>query len=580
MNKYNWEEFVKDAYFNELVNFYLNILGLNDSYKIDWNNILFLSEKSFEIYLLLVDKKIIDEKKCKVKIYHSSYIINNIKENLFENENLCIVDDTMLELNYITEIFNKIITTTSVNKIYSKIFMLSNELDYDFLQIPISISSLIIEEPSKIISFSIKERVVCHNSLVPYTSTLPIISINGKRSFELTEKEFDQIKNNYNWDYIEVKHYNDTKYEITNATLILKNSGLINIHQEFIHSLTIQLQIVRTKDKYFLTAISSPLLNSVNFEDLYKLFNRLYASSEYGKAIKKILDEKTEISVYEKIYNAVKYTLSLETAYQFKNNLTEIDSNLKPDILYKNNQYSYCEDVLKTNDDFFKNKHLETLIKIMSTNDFSIKYLNLFGMNKFEFIGVESLFLVISRIVEKLKYIENDNGNKNFVSLDDLENYILESYYGYDVKKLKMFFISYLNSFVEQHNINNTLLYNPENNNVYNGFVVLRENELLYNLETIIFYNAIHEYYQNIDKDIYSKNYDRFIAQIIIFLKDNRLYDIFFDKEKMLFLKDMFKTNDKSNIFNSIKDKEDLLLEIDAFYIKKIKSYTKKLDLY
>ena len=52
MNKYEWEEFQKEEYFNDLVDFYLNILGLNDLYKIDWNNILFLSEKSFQMYLL------------------------------------------------------------------------------------------------------------------------------------------------------------------------------------------------------------------------------------------------------------------------------------------------------------------------------------------------------------------------------------------------------------------------------------------------------------------------------------------------------------------------------------------------
>lgn len=583
-NEYSWENFINDERYDQLVDFYLGVLGLNDSYKIEWNNVVFLSKKSFQIYLLLLKKNIIDIDKCKVKVYSDSYIINNIGKNLFSHENVCIVDDTLVEVGYFIKIYNLLNDRTSVNTIFPRVFMQSNDIDENLKDIGLSTYPTIIDNTSKLIGFSQRERFVSYNEFIPYTTDLPVITEVDKDFIELTEEQFEKLKNNRDWQYYQFNQYKSSvENNCFNATLLTNNSSFIYIHQSFIDSFTVQLQVVEYGNNYRIVAMPFAILKSAYFEELYNFFMMLYSSTEYGKLIETKKDELGNDFAkytYEIIYNAVCYNFSLDIGKEFSKELSLLNSNIRLKFLNNINMYSYQPVFLHSTEDIFKNNYNEYVMNILLFEKFHLVN----TLDKFRVPSVtdynkiydkNTLFLSILRIIDKIKY----GYEEKIISIEELERIILNLYYSTNEEELKNIIMSCLNDVLMQNGVRNVLCYDTEQDIVCRGFEPIRANELLVDFSSECFYTAVKEYYDNIGKDRYAQNYDIFRCSLFNFYRENRLYDQVFSRDELMLLKDIFEISSESNVFKSIEDKE--FLEEKELYVKKlIKEYIRESDIY
>lgn len=579
INKYDLKEFKDEMYAKDLIDFYMSVLGLNDYCPIEWNNVVFASKKAFQMYLLLVDNKIIDINKCKVNVYLDTYIINNIDDDLFKNENVCIIDDTLIEIEYLEKIYENIKNSTSANTIFIKVFMQSDNIK----KIEFNTSPVIITNTDKIIDFSIKERMALHNELIPFTADLPVITEVNKKHIELTEEEYNLLKkDSCNWQYIEGNPFEYTERgKIINSSLIMKNSAFLTVHSAFINLFTVQLQVIKKDNNYRIVATPIAYFRNTYFEDIYNFFMMLYKTHEYGIIVE---DKKNKLGnnfaklLNETIYNEVRYNLSYYIGYEFISKLTSINPKLELDFLNNFNAYSYNNSFLEATIDIFKNQYPAFIMNSISFEEFKpvvdcSMSLDI-DMNT-KFYDINIVYLLVLRAIEKVKY---QSGNK-FISIEQLEQYIINLYYINMDDELKIRLFASLNSILEQNGIRDTLIYDDKKDVIYSGIEPVRDNELLVTLFSKYFYIAVKEYYDNIDKDKYSMYYHLFISRLFQFFEQNGMYENLFSKEELLILIDIFEEDGKSNVFESINDKE-ALSNTDSYVKKMMKEYIRDISIY
>lgn len=605
MKHYTWAEFQKEEFFEELIEFYKMLFSQkNDERKEKWDSVVFVTKKAYCLFLLLKEKNLIDSGTCEV--YSDVYIMKNMDESLFLNKNICLVDDTISTGKHFIGIHKVIRERTAVNEINCHVFMRSESLkkSKDFWKYAekneLELNSWLREEQSQntILRFGSIESLLFHQEYIPYTVELPILIEHGKKYIELTKEEFAKLKSEDGfWDFYECSQAGFYQNEILNAVMIYNGDILTAIHKNFIFKFAVRIQIVKNGEDYRIVALPFPILKSVNFNELYTLFRRIYDSTTYGNKIEEYkkghLGDFAEWS-YMAIYRAVSYSLSMYIGELFQSYLEDITEGKELEFFDIHQKYSFENDFLESTAMIFEDQNNLYLFRVLMTDDFNevkcqnrlIPYVRKYAGHTCDY---KTLFMLIHEIIEEVRcgQILNVSSkvdivqSEKFISITELQELIYSIYPTDEKKVLDILMVMCITGMLGQGKIANAIYYDANENIVYRGFEYGENSEAFLELSAKIFYVALKQF---IDKGLYSayeKNYLGFLNALRFFLIKNRLWGSVVSNDDFRILSRIFEVHDEESLMKSIHDREFIGEDVeDPVYISKLKGYIEMSDIY
>lgn len=605
MKHYTWMEFKEEWFFNELIEFYKMLFSQkNDERKEKWDSVVFVTKKAYCLFLLLTKKGLIDPGAC--EIYSDVYIMKNLDESLFLNKNICLVDDTISTGKHFIGIHKVIRDRTAVNKINCHVFMKSESLkkSKDFWKYAerneLDLNSWLQEEQSQntILRFGSIESLLFHQEYIPYTVELPILTEQSKEYIELTKEEFARLKfGDGLWDFYECSQAGFYQNEIMSAVMIYNGDIITAIHKNFILKFAVRIQIVKNGEDYRIVALPFPILKSVDFEELYTLFRRIYDNTTYGNRIEEYRKGHSEDFAewsYMAIYKAVSYNFSIYIGRLFKSYLEEITEGKELQYFGAYQKYSFETDFLESTAMIFENQNNSYLFKVLLTDDFNevkcqnrlIPYVRKYAGHICDY---KTLFMLIHEIIEevrcrqilyvsaKVDIVQSDK----FISITELQKLIYSIYPTDEKKVLDVLMIMCITSMLGQGKIANAIYYDANENVVYRGFEYGENSEALLELPAKIFYVALKQFVDKGDYLAYEKNYTGFLNALRFFLIKNRLWGSVVTNDDFRILSRIFGERDEESLKKSIHDREFIGEDDkDPVYISKLKSYIEMSDIY
>lgn len=605
MKHYTWTEFREEWFFNELVEFYRMLFSeQNGERKKKWDSVVFVTKKAYCLFLLLTKRGVIDPGVCEV--YSDVYIMKNLDESLFLNKNICLVDDTISTGKHFIGIHKVIQERTSVNKIYCYVFMRSEDLVESkvFLEYKQSNGfdaiSWIKKKQSQntILRFGSILTLLFHQEYIPYTVELPILTEQNKQYIELSKEEFTRLKfEDGLWDFYECSQAGFYQNEITNAVMIYNGDIIAAIHKNFIIQFAVRIQIVKSGEFYRIVALPFPILKSVNFDELYTLFIRIYGNTAYGnkiEAYKKRYSKDFAKWSYMAIYRAVSYSFSIYIGGLFKSYLGGLIGRKELEYFDIYQKYSFETDFLESIAMIFENQNNSYLFKVLLTDDFSeVKCQNRLIPYVRKYVGhtcdYKTLFMLIHEIIEEVRCGQVlDISSKvdivqseKFISITELQKLIHSIYPTEEKKVLDILMIMCITSMLGQGKIANAICYDTHENVVYRGFEYDANSEAFLELSAKIFYVALKQFIDKGHYSAYEKKYIGFLNSLRFFLIKNRLWGSVVTNDDFKILSRIFEERDEKSLMKKINDRkfigED---DEDPVYISKLKRYIEMSDIY
>lgn len=605
MKHYTWTEFKEEKIFKELIGFYRMLFSKEKGEnKKKWDSVVFVTKKAYCLFLLLIKKGLIDPGTCRV--YSDVYIMKNLDESLFQNENICLVDDTISTGKHFIGIHKVIKERTSVDKINCYVFMKSESLknSKDFLKYTKSnevnlISWLETEQSqNKIIRFGSILTLLFHQEYIPYTVELPILTEKNKEYIELTKEEFARLKfGDGLWDFYECSQAGFYQNEILNAVMIYNGDIITAIHKNFIFKFAVRIQIVKNGEDYRIVALPFPILKSVDFNELYTLFRRIYDSTTYGNKIEEYkkghLGDFAEWS-YMAIYRAVSYSLSMYIGELFQSYLEDITEGKELEYFDIHQKYSFETDFLESTAMIFQDQNNLYLFRVLMTDDFNevkcqnrlIPYVRKYAGHTCDY---KTLFMLIHEIIEEVRCNQILNvsskvdivQSEKFISITELQELIYSIYPTDEKKVLDILMIMCITGMLGQGKIANAICYDANENIVYRGFEYGENSEAFLELSAKIFYVALKQFIDKGHYSAYEKNYIGFLNALRFFLIKNRLWGNVVTNDDFRILSRIFEVHDEESLMKSIHDREFIGEDVeDPVYISKLKSYIEMSDIY
>lgn len=198
---YNWENFIKEDYYEELCCFFSDIFKNNEKGERvqEWETVIFISRKAYALFLLFEEKRLIDT--GYYKIYSDRYLMKSLDPSLFKTQTICLVDDTITTGRHLADVYKLIQKKASPKRIIPYIFMKDEDFERNAeINLLKQFNNInyhyeLKKSANDILKFCCQEMLILHQEDIPYAIELPLLcERNDKLYIEVSEEEFQKLK--------------------------------------------------------------------------------------------------------------------------------------------------------------------------------------------------------------------------------------------------------------------------------------------------------------------------------------------------------------------------------------------------
>lgn len=615
MQTYSWNDFKSEEYYNSLKKFYNSIFE-NDkrTKKRKWDSVVFVSRKSYCLFLLLKSKGEITLNDT--VIYSDRYTMKSMDKEMFRNQKICVVDDTVSTGRHIYDVYKMLRERAHESaEICLKVFAAEEgyeenetilKLKRDFNK---AIDFEVIWSSDEILEFCSKETMIMHMENIPYTMELPILVEENKDSIFLTEDEFKKLTETTDeWVFLSCDQVGISQQKLLYGIMVMQNNSLVEFMSELIFQLCIRLQIVPKDSGYEIVAIPFAVLRSVHFQELYDLFQCIYKDTSYGQKMVEYLTEHKEKDAYIALYRAVVYCFSYYFSIEWKNYL--LKCGIEKDVVYltQNDTYNFEVEFIESTKQIFEGSHKSFLHKMIQYPKLSLvnvkeseslkKYVNGFinGEKSYRFSA-----LFVTGVIEEMRNIGTGailpgieaNQKNKFLTIEEIMEFFYTIYPKEEESEINRMFLKCACGMLGQSKLANEIYYDNDKKIIYRGFKYGENSEALLDLPSKIFYTAVKEYYEvcrdteeircidNNEESIYKKNYQSFISVFKIFLIQNGLYEKVISGDMLKLYEEFFRERDRVSLEKKIMNKTFIAKDtMNPYYLEKLKRIVALSDIY
>lgn len=616
MQTYSWKDFKSEIYYNALKAFY-NAIFENDkrTKKRKWDSVVFVSRKAYCLFLLLKSKGEIELNDTVV--YSDRYVMKSMDEEIFKNQKICVVDDTVSTGRHIYDIYKMIMEHAHKSvEVYPMVFAAA--YDYEDSEVVQkfkksynkSISSEVLWSANDILEFCSKETTILHQENIPYTMELPILVEKNRNSIFFTEEEFEKLTSTTeDWIFLSCDQTGIFDQKLLYGVMLMKNNSLAEFMSELIFQLCIRLQIVPKETGYEIVAIPFAVLRSVHFQELYELFQCIYRETPYARNMENYFAVHQEKDIYIALYRAVVYCFSYYFSIEWKKYILE-KCGIEKEIVYliQNDKYNFEEEFIESTKQIFEGECLDFLQKMIQYPKLSLvnvkesealkKYVNGFINGKKTYI-FSTLF--VTGMIEEMRNIGTGailpgieaNQKNKFLTIEEIMEFFNTIYPNEDEIEINREILKCACGMLGQSKLANEIYYDNDKRIIYRGFKYGENSEALLDLPSKIFYTAVKEYYEvcrnteniryidNNEESIYRKNYQNFISVFKMFLIQNGLYGKVISGDMLKLYEEFFRERDKVSLEKKIMNKTFIAEDTKhPYYLEKLKRTIALSDIY
>lgn len=591
MAKYNWDDFEKDAIYNELKKFFRTLY--NKAQKQDEFVYIFISANSFALFLLLKKKGILNI--WDFPVYSMEYIEKSIDLEFLKRKNIILVDDaihTGRHLQKCYDILKKNISPISLEKIETKIFM--GEKDKAVLRQKRSIADIfqeddiwLLKSSNDILEFTSIQALLFYQEEIPFVPALPvmkIVPIEGQQDI-LKKEEFQRIiKGNNSWKYYECPQMGYLQNNLTSGILILKNNILSLLYNNFIVKMAVMVNFIFSAREVKVTFYPCVYLKSIVFSELLEYFNCLFGETNYGKFIneyvKKINNTESD-NVYQAVYSAIRYSLNLYIGMELK---TFVKTSINREIRFVNSELDYHfergfkEDIIANTLKFSKIYYIERLLekKVIRLNLLKAERREFINCLKREYSFQNSCFL-LHEIINEICHQQMLDGHSEILKFEEIEQAFKKYLVVNEDEDIRDYIVRCLSSFLNLGNITLDAYYDKKSTYFYSGFKTSENSDAFYDISAKVFYAGVLAYYKKVGAN-YKNKYTIFIMYLLAYFKKDNLMDGFITKDEFEFYEEYFNLAGEKGFEYQIENKEFLIRDEVPYHIKIVREYIDSLQ--
>lgn len=613
MENYSLQNLVKEEYFNELCKFFNEeLFGENELNNKNWDSIIFISRKAYCLFLLLQKNGFLRTNDC--QIYSDRFVMKTLNRNMFKNEKVCLVDDTITTGKHMLDVCKIIKRRTGCQDLSPLVFAADNgfEKSYAIMQLQEecnkSVQPRVKWNASEILRFCTIETLVMYQEKIPYAIELPILSEKNSDYIHLTKEQYHTLMaGNKKWSFFSSDESGYLQNNIKYGIDIMRDDSIAEFMANYVYKFCVRLQITESDSEYDIVAIPFAVLKSVNFDELHEFFTLLYKGTSYYEAVERYINENNENyaeDIYVALYRGVVFNLSEYIGYSFVHYLkVEVLNRDNLSLHECNKKQNFDESFCQSTDEIYKNKRLEIerLWDIINYHGFSKvsqnSYLKRY-VNKF--IGLscdyKTMSLYLLALINEMRFNQDNNvlmieaeQKEKFITIEDLQATLYMTYPNEEQSKIDDLLLMCICNMLGQSKLANEIYYEKNSNVIYRGFKYGENSEALLDLSAKVFYVAVKQYYDlctskddnHEEKSLYASNYDLFLKTFKMFLLEHQLYGSLMTKDEFRIYSEMFRERNKEHLRKTIENKE-FIGEEDKFpyYLLRLKNYIADANIY
>ena len=590
INRYTWDDFKSDCYYELLITFFKNLLKLHneDEKKV----FVFISRRAFCVFLLLQQKGCLHGWE-KVSVFSDRYIMKKLEFDFWTEQEIVLVDDSVITGHHLKETYAMIKRKVEKVKIIPYVFALEAKWEDECLRKSDEIFKNLQYEKiythNEILKLSSIESLLFYECGIPYMVELPIITEEGNSALgvKFSRQDFKSLQRGFVgvWTYRECKQATYLQNEMVSGCLILEKNILKRRFSEFIQNLTVRLHIICEPDGVRIIFMPFAVLKSADFSSLESMAMELYDGTTYEKSIKRFKRECNERGknykkeIYIALYRAVVYSLSYYIGEEARKFIERVYD--KKTVFFEGyNNYSFDKDFLDS-------------IKTVFHNDSEMRYIQrTFFAQPFKEImcreKVKDLYANIpireysyNHVYNAMLDIKNQHhllhsGQDLFLSIEEMEEFFRSRCLVNDYEQIDNCVSNCISGMLCQGLLVNALRYDSNQDIVYRGFSFGENSDVFYSVSAKVFYAAVSAYYSIIGEN-YNKKYRFFIFNLYHFFKERLLFGTFISIDEFDFYTRYFER--PGDDARQIKNKEFLLDRRDTpYYIRLVEDYIYNLD--
>lgn len=590
---YTWEDFKKEKEYSRLLEFFQAFMESDST-------IIFVSRKSYCLFLLLREKNVI--KVGNNPIYADRLIMKSYNPDKYKGETVYLVDDTISTGNHLASVCKDVLERTRYNNIILKVFAKEKGFQdgaYIRKHFPeyegrITLEIMETMEASEKLRFSSIETLLYHQESIPYLIELPYLAEKNttKDYIVLQENEYEKLtEGNENWKFLKCDQAGYRQNLIEDAVIIMKN-GFHDAFPEFIYDFVIRVQIVTHKDRTRSVVLSPfAILKSVKFEELEEYFFNIYGKTRYADELKnqkEILRENYARYHYKTLYRAIVYAFSYYIGIRFIDYLKSDIPDKDITFQKRNNCFCYEDEFLTAIDDIFKTGTKDFFLSAYLYRGFSsvekrsnlLPFIGKYGrLENSERTVFHYLLALFNDLRENpiAEYAQEEQVLQKFLSIEELQEAVSLSCFEQN-DEMKDILTGCLNSQLEQSKIANEFTYDEQKKVVYRGFKYAENSEAVFDVPEKVFYAAASSYLAKVHEEGYEAQYERFLAILKEFLVHNNLFGSVITSDEFQIYSELYRKQPHKDKSIQIKRLEFLIENNKNYYIEALIHYIENVD--
>lgn len=589
-NKYTWEDFENDCYYEQLIVFFNNLLTLHKGD--DKRAFVFISRRAFCIFLLLLQKGRLTGWED-VPVYSDRYVMKKLEFDFWPDQEIVLIDDSVITGHHLKSAYDMVKRKITEAKIIPYVFAMEEKWNDANLRRNDEIFKNLRYERvythNEILKLSSIESLLFYECGIPYMVELPIITEKEKPALGVlfSREEFLEFQKGVEgvWTYRECKQVGYLQNEMTSGCLIFENNFLKRRFSELVQNLTVRLHIIREQDGVRIIFMPFAILKSADFSSLKDMAEALYLGTGYMESLNRFekeceergkdFSEESFIALYRAVVYSISYYIGQEVCKY-------IDMVYDKEVVFfeQYNKYSFDREFLDS-------------IKTVFQDDSEMRYIQrTFLVPQFKEIEhrekIKELYTSVplreysyNHVYNAMLDIKNQHhllypGQDLFLSIEEMEEFFKSKCMVSDYEQIDNCVSNCISGMLCQGLLVNTLRYDSGKNIVYRGFSFGENSDVFYSVSAKVFYAAVAAYYRIIGEN-YNKKYHFFVLHLFHFFKEQSLLDTFISIDEFDFYVRYFaKAGDDAR---QIRNKEFLLDRRETpYYIKLVEEYIANLD--
>lgn len=544
----------------------------------------------FELFLENIPKKISnnyedeellsrEEVLQRFEIYSDRYLTKVLDPDEFKNKRVVLFDDLVVtgdHLFFYYALLKKWGATVEIITMYRELFsgkqdkrfgdkekiayykeiFGENHIGYDELKnnfwkaldVNIELTTLLIQED--VAKESANEIMVLGKNLCPMTIDLPLMVGTGdlneqegflKRSIIIDQQNWDRIKENSEWQFVENIVEETPEVEINasffEAAKCMKQLSSWGQVENCIIKCKYKEEIVDGEQKIHAIFIPFVIMKSMNYFELIELFEKLFKGTLYGNQIAgnetaylpKLFGKiGKNINLYRAMYRAVVLYFSMYIGLRFKDFLIPyvkgtitIDQNFMKEHL--------PEELINTLQKFESEEKIEDNIQSMgerlfisSEENFQIKFYNS-GEKEIDYDIWQQIYFYVKRKLIEIKF--GRNIKDSVLTIEKMEADIEDMIPEMESMERRIAIAKAITLFQESGCFSNFLINNKEKGIIQRGFKPGKNVTKFLGKEVLSFVPYVYALYLKVGEEHFYEHYDQLIQKMKVYFYENNYFE-------------------------------------------------------